>query len=970
MPVDFRDCFWGEGNNGFHVLYRNMKYGYVVSKDLAEFFKERSVIEETNSKLLSKLAKHASNCCSQGSFAPLWSILRTSTEKLATLHMQMVQRFQELIKDIIKYSEDQHKRHKSCKEEESGTCDVVQTIQLTTIALQKAKENFNARSMEYEKLRRDNASLKELEKAEMKCKKACDDYKFYIDKYSTVREDFEKKMMVTCEHFQSIEEAHIKQIKVFLSNYAHVLESGHALIGQVHVEFLQQCNEMDVDKLLEHMINERGTGTEKPGPVSFEDADLSPIGQPQSPDSSENHNEEKSYKKEGKKMSLHRKSKPSRRTTSLLDLFFSSSLGNSDPSGVTNSTPPNNQVIENDNDVPKPTPPIGNTLNRTNFRASKYWQSYWNSWSSGFLKSKREKRKEKKKKKMNGIKDDSGVTSGDGDSQDRVTNPQIDAEGFTIRPPERNQEYQKDPFYSSSDNDSDATTAFSPLDDDEKDCKNRIHIEIKPVSNCTGMSASNDELIATVGKFSLSPDPQRTINRPTSSAASTPDEGPLKRSISMSNPLNKADTDLFSIFSPSASSASTPTGPAVGGFPSPSSSIPNSKPPSLGEMAQSTTESKNSVALDSSSEVEPELANNEVQKPLSTSRVGTPTSSILLHVLPRPPSRRAFEATTRGRMSPLPYAMTRTESISSLTSDFKTTSMPVGSSRGPSPLTIGMSDTIPLAIAFNEIVNACFKGTDETRCQVRLMGDMKVSFPAGIVQVLANNPSPAHLVFKLSKASKIETILPNKQLISLDPSQSTKEQYVYEFNMQALTALLRKQYEQSPTASYFNIDILKYHIKTLHGAKSTPLHLVAYWKCEPTSTDLRIDYKFNASSLSNPSSLSNINIIVPVNGGVTDVQSKPKIIWNSDTSRAMWKLAELSQSSDGGGLGSLRAHFDLSSGPSSVCALAAQFICNNTSLSGAEFELVGLGYRLSLVKKQVVAGKYLCESDPVSNYYG
>ncbi|XP_071033552.1 F-BAR domain only protein 2 isoform X12 [Parasteatoda tepidariorum] len=877
MPVDFRDCFWGEGNNGFHVLYRNMKYGYVVSKDLAEFFKERSVIEETNSKLLSKLAKHASNCCSQGSFAPLWSILRTSTEKLATLHMQMVQRFQELIKDIIKYSEDQHKRHKSCKEEESGTCDVVQTIQLTTIALQKAKENFNARSMEYEKLRRDNASLKELEKAEMKCKKACDDYKFYIDKYSTVREDFEKKMMVTCEHFQSIEEAHIKQIKVFLSNYAHVLESGHALIGQVHVEFLQQCNEMDVDKLLEHMINERGTGTEKPGPVSFEDADLSPIGQPQSPDSSENHNEEKSYKKEG------------------------------------------------------------------------------------FLKSKREKRKEKKKKKMNGIKDDSGVTSGDGDSQDRVTNPQIDAEGFTIRPPERNQEYQKDPFYSSSDNDS---------DDDEKDCKNRIHIEIKPVSNCTGMSASNDELIATVGKFSLSPDPQRTINRPTSSAASTPDEGPLKRSISMSNPLNKADTDLFSIFSPSASSASTPTGPAVGGFPSPSSSIPNSKPPSLGEMAQSTTESKNSVALDSSSEVEPELANNEVQKPLSTSRVGTPTSSILLHVLPRPPSRRAFEATTRGRMSPLPYAMTRTESISSLTSDFKTTSMPVGSSRGPSPLTIGMSDTIPLAIAFNEIVNACFKGTDETRCQVRLMGDMKVSFPAGIVQVLANNPSPAHLVFKLSKASKIETILPNKQLISLDPSQSTKEQYVYEFNMQALTALLRKQYEQSPTASYFNIDILKYHIKTLHGAKSTPLHLVAYWKCEPTSTDLRIDYKFNASSLSNPSSLSNINIIVPVNGGVTDVQSKPKIIWNSDTSRAMWKLAELSQSSDGGGLGSLRAHFDLSSGPSSVCALAAQFICNNTSLSGAEFELVGLGYRLSLVKKQVVAGKYLCESDPVSNYYG
>lgn len=47
---------------------------------------------------------------------------------------------------------------------------------------------------------------------------------------------------------------------------------------------------------------------------------------------------------------------------------------------------------------------------------------------------------------------------------------------------------------------------------------------------------------------------------------------------------------------------------------------------------------------------------------------------------------------------------------------------------------------------------------------------------------------------------------------SSDPSQSSKEQFVYEFNMPALTALLRKQYETTPTASYFNIDILKYHV--------------------------------------------------------------------------------------------------------------------------------------------------------------
>lgn len=50
---------------------------------------------------------------------------------------------------------------------------------------------------------------------------------------------------------------------------------------------------------------------------------------------------------------------------------------------------------------------------------------------------------------------------------------------------------------------------FFYIDEEEKERK--IHIEIKPVNATTGMSASIDELIATVGTFSLSPDPQRTV---------------------------------------------------------------------------------------------------------------------------------------------------------------------------------------------------------------------------------------------------------------------------------------------------------------------------------------------------------------------------------------------------------------------------------------------------------------------------
>lgn len=52
---------------------------------------------------------------------------------------------------------------------------------------------------ELDKLRKDNASAKDIEKAEIKLKKAQEDYKVLVDKYSNVKEEFEKKMNTACK---------------------------------------------------------------------------------------------------------------------------------------------------------------------------------------------------------------------------------------------------------------------------------------------------------------------------------------------------------------------------------------------------------------------------------------------------------------------------------------------------------------------------------------------------------------------------------------------------------------------------------------------------------------------------------------------------------------------------------------------------------------------------------------------------
>jgi hypothetical protein len=84
----------------------------------------RSNIEENNSKLLSKFAKQAGSCCNQGTFAPLWQVLKTSAERLSALHMQVVQKVSDLVKEVNKYSEELHKKHKTVCESQKSLCFV------------------------------------------------------------------------------------------------------------------------------------------------------------------------------------------------------------------------------------------------------------------------------------------------------------------------------------------------------------------------------------------------------------------------------------------------------------------------------------------------------------------------------------------------------------------------------------------------------------------------------------------------------------------------------------------------------------------------------------------------------------------------------------------------------------------------------------------------------------------------------
>ncbi|KAK0139470.1 F-BAR domain only protein 2 [Merluccius polli] len=308
-------------------------------------------------------------------------------------------------------------------------------------------------------------------------------------------------------------------------------------------------------------------------------------------------------------------------------------------------------------------------------------------------------------------------------------------------------------------------------------------------------------------------------------------------------------------------------------------------------------------------------------------------------------------------LPPLPAFQKDDDFIAKLPTYEKRCETPAGTSRGPSPVTLASQDALPIAVAFTESVNAYFKGADPTKCIVKITGDMTLSFPMGIIKVFTSNPSPAVLTFKLKNTSKLEQILPNQQLLYSDPPPSDSDSRDFWFNMQALMSYLRKAAEQNPTASYYNVDILKYQVHS-SGIQSTPLNLAVYWKCLPSTTDLCLDYRFNPEPMSGPGSLANVQILVPVDGGVSSMQALPSGIWNAEQNKFLWKLSDISDKSDNEGAGSLRAKFELSSGPSTPATLAVQFMNEGSTLSGVDMELQGTGYRLSLSKKRFATGMY------------
>uniref|UniRef100_A0A3B5R6Z2 F-BAR domain only protein 2 n=1 Tax=Xiphophorus maculatus TaxID=8083 RepID=A0A3B5R6Z2_XIPMA len=989
----FLENFWGEKNNGFDVLYHNMKHGQISSKELTDFIRERSVIEEAYARSMTKLAKSAGNFSQLGTFAPMWDIFRSSTEKLASCHMDLVRKLQELIKEVQKYVEEQAKAHKKTKEEVAPTLEAVQSIQSISQSLQKSKENYNAKTVEQERLRKEGATQRDVDKAGVKAKKAIETYKSYVEKYASAKSDFEQKMAETSQRFQDIEENHILHLKEIIRSYSQSVEETHVQIGEVHNEFVRNIENTSEESLIQKLSESKGTGKERPGPIEFEECNTAIATEGAKP------RKRKTFGIPGR-----RKDKDTDSTESTE--VETANTANGAPPGYYGSID-----IQNAN-VPQVDAEgfcIRPEVNENHPKDNSFYSS-----------SDSEDEDEPRKFHVQ-IKP---VQPNNGTHQNRANIDELKASiGNIILSPSASGQMRR--------NQSNDELA-KPRGSTPFELSNNDLLSLDPLNSAAGVGSSSSvssTAVDTVSRFTpvaerqqskdvssfsssttspwdspentsqgLRPAPVRAQSAPITQPTEPID--PVKSPTAASPPKTLKSVDSFSSVSwsqsqwiafgdrsalpcrhGSGSSVAEVQKAPAGGFGRASRFLSDESADAFCKAAATGVREDSSVCFAdvfSDRTVAAATACKVFHVPVPN-RPTTPLAAGALVPPPRPSSRpklptgkltgineivRPFSPPKASNASPPPTApLARAESSSSLSSNASLSAgntPTVGTSRGPSPVTLASQDALPIAVAFTETVNAYFKGADPAKCIVKITGDMTLSFPMGIIKVFTTNPSPAVLTFKLKNTSRLEQILPNQQILYSDPSQSDSNSKNFWFNMQALTSYLRKASEQNPSASYYNVEILKYQVLS-DGIHSTPLNLAVYWKCTPSTTDLRLDYRYNPESMDSPGPLTNVQVLVPVDGGVTNMQSLPNSVWNSEQSKCLWKLSDISEKTENEGAGSLRAKFELSNGPSNPSTLAVQFMNEGSTLSGVDMDLQGTGYRLSLNKKRFATGRYMAD---------
>lgn len=148
-------------------------------------------------------------------------------------------------------------------------------------------------------------------------------------------------------------------------------------------------------------------------------------------------------------------------------------------------------------------------------------------------------------------------------------------------------------------------------------------------------------------------------------------------------------------------------------------------------------------------------------------------------------------------------------------------------------------------------------------------------------------PIKFNRLFQIDKFFQSKHIIPsvitgngltNDVLFCSESSFKADTCHEFEFNMHSLITYLKQRHGSAPSSPFFNLHVLQYEVRVDANLGSVPLILQSYWKCQPSQTDIVVQYNYNPSCpVSAP--LLNLHFSTQVDGEVTQAQLKPEGSW-------------------------------------------------------------------------------------------
>lgn len=191
-------------------------------------------------------------------------------------------------------------------------------------------------------------------------------------------------------------------------------------------------------------------------------------------------------------------------------------------------------------------------------------------------------------------------------------------------------------------------------------------------------------------------------------------------------------------------------------------------------------------------------------------------------------------------------------------------------------------------------------------------------------------------LLRLDQLQSLDKHVPNPAYLS--PKEGVEG--AYWVNLEALSQAM----QQNGVGQGHGVVVLKYQVKTTEEdarQRMVPLMIQPAWKCEAHQTSLLINYKANAQcKLSQTQQeggvqLSEVSFLVPVSGEVTNVQSRPTGVWNSESNKMFWDVDNVTMSSTAPEPHKLLARFEMNpaGGASQPSATAVKFRVQGQLLS-------------------------------------